>query len=61
MQTLEQEQQLLLPVNTGAVRVAYFSMEIALDSTIPTDSGGLGVPRGRHSPVGRRPRRAWPR
>ncbi len=30
----------------GAIKVAYFSMEIALDSSIPTYSGGLGVLAG---------------
>ena len=30
-------------IGSGPVRVAYFSMEIALESSIATYSGGLGV------------------
>jgi starch phosphorylase len=35
-----------LEVNADTARIAYFSMEIALESTIPTYSGGLGVLAG---------------
>ena len=34
----------MLPI--GRPTVAYFSMEIALDPAMPTDSGGLGVLAG---------------
>lgn len=33
-------------IDTGARRIAYFSMEIALDAALPTYSGGLGVLAG---------------
>ena len=45
---LQQSQTILDPVgsSTGEARVAYFSMEIALEPDIPTYSGGLGVLSG---------------
>ena len=35
-----------LPHNASEARVAYFSMEIVLDPTMPTYSGGLGILAG---------------
>ncbi|HYJ09216.1 MAG TPA: hypothetical protein VEX18_09400 [Polyangiaceae bacterium] len=34
------------PFDPGAARIAYFSMEVALASYLPTYSGGLGVLAG---------------
>lgn len=36
------------------IKVAYFSMEIAVDPTIPTYAGGLGVHAVRYASVRRR-------
>jgi glycogen phosphorylase len=38
----------MAPAGTAPVKIAYYSMEIALDDRLPTFSGGLGVLAGDH-------------